>query len=206
MNITHTWLKEKGACEEGTQWFLNQTKVVHTEVIKSLIKEVQFNWANWIITKLMTKTQNVQYACYSAKQSLHLFEKLYPNDKRPRQAIVAVYKWAKNPTEENRSAAMSAEAAARSAAWSAAMSAESAAWSAAMSAEAAARSAAESAEAAARSAAWSAESAAWSAARSAESAAWSAARSAAWSAARSAESAAWRKILKYGLRLIKGLN
>jgi hypothetical protein len=112
-----------------------------------------------------TKKDSVALSIFSAELVLKNYEKLYPDDKRPREAIEAAKKVLENDNEENRSAA-----------WSAAESAWSAAWSA--------RSAAWSAESAAESAAWSAESAAESAAWSAESAAESAARSAAWSAAR----------------------
>ena len=99
------------------------------------------------------KKDSVSLAIYATSLVLKNFEKVYPNDKRPRQAIQSARKWLKYPTEENRLAAGSA---ALSATWSV--------WSAAESAE--------------RSAAWSAESAAESAARSA---AWSAAGSAAGS-------------------------
>ena len=157
MKITLEWLREKNACGEGTQWFLSQTESEHQAVIKALIKEGQYNWANWTLTNLMTHKQNVQYSCYAAKQSLYTFEKLYPTDKRPRKAISAAIKWANNPTDANRSAA---ESAARSA-WSAAESAWSAARSAAWSAEESAWLARSTAESAARSAAGSAWSAAW---------------------------------------------
>ena len=119
------------------------------------------------------KEDSVSLAIYSAKLCLKNFEKVYPDDKRPRQAIEAAINYLKEPTEENMSAARSAWSAAESAAESAA---RSAAWSAAESAGSAARSAAESAARSAWSAARSAESAARSAAESA-------ARSAAWSAA-----------------------
>ena len=86
------------------------------------------------------------------------FEKEFPDDKRPREAIEAKRKFIDGEiTEKELRSARSAARSARSAARSAAESAESAAWSAARSA---ARSAAESA---AWSAAWSARSAAWSA-------------------------------------------
>jgi len=108
------------------------------------------------------------------------FEKVYPNDDRPRKAIEAKQSWLKGEIDDKelsaaRSAAESAWSAAESAAWSAARSAaqsaaESAAWSAARSA----------AQSAARSAVWSAESVARSAAWATT---WSAARSAVWSAA-----------------------
>ncbi len=123
---------------------------------KSDDKEV---WSDMRIIKAYKwqKKDSVALSIYSAELCINEFEKVYPTDKRPREAIEAAKKWLLEPTKENESAA----------AWSAA--------SAAASAESAARSA--SAESAARSAAWSARSAAWSArsARSAESA-WSAAR------------------------------
>jgi len=97
-----------------------------------------------------TKKDSVSLSIYAAELCLDNFEKEYPEDKRPREAIEAAKKWLKNPTQKNKSAARSAE----SAAWSA----ESAAWSAARSAARSAESAARSAESAARSA-WSAESA-----------------------------------------------
>lgn len=120
-------------------------------------------WVKW------TKKDSVAQAIYAAELVLDNYEKNYPNDLRPREAIEAAKKVLKNDTVKNRSAARSA-----------ARSAESAAWSA--------ESAAESARPAARSAAWPA----WSAARSAAWSAWSAAESAAWSAA---ESAAKKRIM-----------
>jgi hypothetical protein len=108
-----------------------------------------------------TKRDSVSLSVFSAELVIGNYEKLYPNDGRPRKAIEAAREWIANPSAASaESAAWSAESAA-SAAWSAASaeSAASAAWSAAMWSAA------------------SAESAAWSAA-SAESAAWSAASAA----------------------------
>ncbi len=104
------------------------------------------------------KKDSVAMAVYAAELCVQNFEKTYPKDPRPRQAIEAAKKWIIDPTEKN-------ESAAESAAW---LAAESAADSAAWSAESAARSAAESA---ADSAAWSAKSAAWLAWLAADSAA-----------------------------------
>ncbi len=110
-----------------------------------------------------TKKDSVALSIFAAELCLKEFEKLYPDDKRPREAIEAARAVLAHDTAKNRSDAWSAARSAESDAWSAARSAESAAWSA-----------------------WSARSA-WSAA---ESAAWSAARSAARSAAESAWSSA----------------
>lgn len=109
------------------------------------------------------KKDSVALSIYAAELCIDTFEKEYPEDKGPREAIEAAKKWLKNPTKKNRSAAASAaRSAARSArsAWSARST-----WSA-WSAASAARSA------------WSAARSAWSAASAAE----SAAESAAWSA------------------------
>src|SRR6202012_6217924 len=117
------------------------------------------NHAIWAMqaTTVNCKQQIVQLSCAFANESLTNFEKLYPNDKRPRLAIQSATDYMLGKiTIEQLSAARSAWSA-ESAAWSA-----ESAWSAAESAE--------SAWSAAESAAWSAE----SAARSAESAAWSA--------------------------------
>ncbi len=147
-------------------------------------------WVKW------TKKDSVAQAIYAAELVLDNYEKNYPNDLRPREAIEAAKKVLKNDTVKNRSAAWSARSAALSAAesaWSAAWSAAESAWSAAESAWSAAW-AAESAAESARSAALSAESAEESARSAALSAAESA-RSAAESARSAALSAAKKRIM-----------
>ena len=73
-----------------------------------------------------TKKDSVSLAVFAAELVLPDFEKEYPNDKRPREAIEAAKKVLKRDNKANRDAA-SAENAAESAARSAARSAESAA-------------------------------------------------------------------------------
>ena len=80
-----------------------------------------------------TKKDSVALSIYSAELVLTNFEKIYPDDDRPRKALEAAKKVLKNDNKKNRSAAESARSAwsaARSAAWSAAGSARSAAGSA----------------------------------------------------------------------------
>jgi hypothetical protein len=117
-------------------------------------------WSEMRLLKVYkwTKKDSVSLAIYAAELVLGNYEKKYPDDKRPREAIEAAKNVLKNDNRKNREAAEAAAEAARSAArsaWSAARSAARSAWSAAWSAEAAAE--------AARSAARSAWSAAWSA-------------------------------------------
>jgi hypothetical protein len=116
VEITKEWLLEKKACSEGTEWFLNQKESDAEKVIENLLRENHFNWANWALTKLMTVRQCRQYAIFAAEQVLEIFEKQYPDDKRPRLAIEAAKAVMENNTEENRRAADAAAYAANAAA------------------------------------------------------------------------------------------
>jgi len=57
---------------------------------------------------LRFKQWNVRIVIHKALSVLPLFEKKYPDDQRPRQAIAAAQLWLDYPTEENRAAARSA--------------------------------------------------------------------------------------------------
>ena len=83
-----------------------------------------------IKTYKFTKRMAVEWSVYCARLCLKNFEKEYPKDKRPREAIEAAENWLSNPTQKKRSAARSAAGSAGSAAGSAMSAAESAAESA----------------------------------------------------------------------------
>jgi hypothetical protein len=219
MKITLDWLKEKSACSAGVEWFQSQKETDSLAVLNALIKADKLDWANWTIVRLMTHKQQTQYAVHAAEQVIGIYEKQYPDDNRPRQAIEATKKCIDDPSEENKRAAEAAAwaagaAEAAEAAWAAAWAAGAveAAGAAAGAAEAAAEAAwaagaaARAVEAAARAveAAGAAAWAAGAAARAAE-AAWAAAR-AAWAAgaAWAARAAMKKKILKYGIKLLAG--
>ena len=88
------------------------------------------------------KKDSVALSVYAAELCLDNFEKMYPEDKRPRLAIDAAKQWMKNPNEGTARAAYSAAySAADSAAASAADSAADSAASAARAAYSAARAA-----------------------------------------------------------------
>ena len=161
--ITKEWLKKKGACRDGVQWFLAQEETSTKSILLKLHKENRTGDALWVIHNTMNKKQSVQLAVFLARLCLEIFEKQAPEDDRPRKAIEAAEVYLKNPCYRTKTAARSASSAARSAAYSVARLAASAANSAAYSAYSAARSSA-------RSAAYSASYSADSAARSARSA------------------------------------
>ena len=146
MKISDSWLSENFACSEGCDWFHAQTETDGVKVVKKLLVEDKWEWANWTFVRLMTHKQKVQYAVFAAEQVIKIFEDKYPDDDRPRKAIEAAKKWIKNPTGKDRGtagvawatsrAAWAAEAAAR-AAWAtaratsrAAGAVEAAAWAA----------------------------------------------------------------------------
>lgn len=79
-----------------------------------LIEKDKECWREMRVVKAYewTKKDSVAIAIYAARLVLPIFEKLYPNDKRPRKAIEAAVNWLKNPTEKNRIAAKKAARAA----------------------------------------------------------------------------------------------
>jgi hypothetical protein len=97
----------------------------------------------------LTQIIAVQWAAECAKRVLRHYEDRYPEDKRPREAIQAALKWAKDPTEANRVAAAYAAAAIANAATAAAYAAAYAAADAAYAAYAYADAADAAADAAA---------------------------------------------------------
>ena len=132
---------------------------------------------------------SVAMAIYAAELVIEYYEKEYPNDTRPRQAIDAAKSWLVNPT---RAAARAARAAANAAA-------DASAHAAARAARAAAHAAADAAHAAARASAHAAARAARSAANAAADAAHAAARAAA-RAARAAANAAGAATARLGMK------
>jgi hypothetical protein len=175
MELTKKWLEEKNACDDGITWFEKAGTATVEETVEKLLTEEKYDWANWLLPRCLTKEQNVKYAIHAAEMVLPIYEKKYPDDMRPRQAIDAAKSG--TPAWAAGEAAWAAEAAraAGAAAWAAAWAAGAAAW-----------------------AAEAAGAAAWAAARAAGAAAW-----AAEAAARAAEADIYKKIITYGLDLIK---
>jgi hypothetical protein len=130
MQITVEKLKELGACYESIEAFpLRWGKSVDSiELLESLRDRVNFDWANWLIVRIMTRKQYSAYAIFAAEQVLNNFELAYPNDQRPRLAIEAAKNVLQNDTRETRAAAGKVAGAA---AWAAgAAEAAGAAWAA----------------------------------------------------------------------------
>jgi len=189
MKITKEFLKKWNAYPDGFEYVVKNGFIGLDTVsfVKKLMEHGKLDWANWLIVRAMKKPQYVAYAIYSAEQVIDIFEKKFPDDKRPRQAIEAAKEYLKT---KNKGVAGDVAWAA-GAAWAAAEAAEAAgaaAWAAGAAAEAAAG-AAEAVGVAGD--AGDAGDAAEAAAGAAE-------------AAGDAENAMKTKILNYGLTLLEG--
>lgn len=202
--ITTDWLKNRGACSEGMEWFSMQSVTDGCAVVKNLISAGKIEWANWLITRMLDRKCRIRYAVFAAEQVLDIFEKQYHDNKRPKIAIESARLVLKNDTPETRAAAKdageSAEAAG-AAAWAAGNADWTAAWAAgnaAWSARNAAWAARESTEASEESDCTVGESA-WAAGESAE-----AAGAAAWTAGNADEVSMKIKIIKHGISLLEG--
>lgn len=98
MNITEKWLGEKCACLDGVKWFKAEKERGAIKVIQKLMIENRFPWANWLIVRVMARKQYLAYAIFAAEQVIDIYEKKYPNNKMPRQAIEAAKAVLENDT------------------------------------------------------------------------------------------------------------
>src|SRR3990167_165452 len=109
MKITKRWIEKYNPCSRAVEWFWKQKERDNIKVLKKLIAEDKLDWANWAIVKFMAELGTirgyqmyVKYAVFAAKNVIDIFEKEYPDDKRPRQAIEAAKKCLKNPSKKNK--------------------------------------------------------------------------------------------------------
>jgi hypothetical protein len=118
MNLTIKKLEKLGACSGAREKFLSQKETDVKKIITSLL-DYNIIWANWLIVRLMTHRQKIRYAIYAAELVIDLYEKKYPEDQRPRNAINTAKAYLKNPSIKNKNAAYAAANAAYAAAYAA---------------------------------------------------------------------------------------
>jgi len=209
MQITKEWLEGHNACNDGKEWFLAERIFEPISALENMIKKEKIKWANWLIVRVMERKQYIAYTIYAAEQVIHIYEKKYPEDKRPRIKIKAA-KCINNNTVKNRHAAAYADAAAAYAAVHAAADAAAADAAAAYAAVHAADDAVHAADDAAADAAAYTAYTAYAVANDAylDAVAPDIADATTYAIAYAAYAAARRgmelKILNYGLKLLKG--
>jgi len=117
MKITKKWLQKNRACSPGVQRFLSQDETDAAKIMLGLIECGRPEDSRWVTQKLITtKKQAVLIAVFAAECVLDIFEKKYPDDKRPRNAINAAKAWLKNSCKKTKEAAEAAVCAAYDAA------------------------------------------------------------------------------------------
>ena len=132
------WYKQEGTIEackngfHGSKRIIDAMQYVDLEVLALAevrgVSDKEDDKECWEEIKLVKawkweKKDSVELAIFAAELVIDIFEKQYPDDKRPREAIKAAKKWLKNPTEENRHAASASAAYAYASAASASASA-----------------------------------------------------------------------------------
>lgn len=150
--ITTEFLQSINACQSGIDQVDKYENKEPVAVIRQLVADNHWDWANWLLPRLMDYKGYVSYAVFAALQVIDIYEKKYPNDKRPRLAIEAAQRCIDDPSKKNKlEAAARAWSAEEAAAEEAEIKIPEAAWAAAAAARAA-----EEAARAAEEAAWAA--------------------------------------------------
>ena len=117
MKITTELLESLNACQSGINLVATYPDKDHEAVIRRLVADDHWDYANWLLPRLMSYKGYVSYAVYAAKLVLPIWEKKYPDDKRPRKAIEAAKRCIDDPSKKNKEAAREAAATATWAAW-----------------------------------------------------------------------------------------
>jgi hypothetical protein len=113
MKITTEFLKSLNACQSGINLVATYPDKDPEAVIRRLVADDHWDYANWLLPRLMDYRGYVSYAVYAAELVLPIWEKQCPKDGRPRKAIEAAKRCIDDPSENNkREAAWVAEAAA----------------------------------------------------------------------------------------------
>ena len=113
MKLSLEILQKHGACSEGVKWYQENGESETVErTVEKLINATntpnKLNWANWLLSRMLSRKDKIRYAIFAAEQVIEIFEKKYPDDKRPRNAIMAAKKYLKNPSLKNKNAANAA--------------------------------------------------------------------------------------------------
>jgi hypothetical protein len=127
--ITKKWLGKHGACRDSLEYVCanNYMGLNGIDFIEKLMRDNRTLDASWLIVRVMNKKQKVQYDIFAAELVIPIFEKEYPVDIRPREAIGAAKAYLKHPHLKTKCAARAAADAAAYAARAAAADAADAA-------------------------------------------------------------------------------
>jgi hypothetical protein len=87
MIVTKEQLKALYPCIDGYEYWLKVNKPDLEEFMIQAWEDGYVNWANWLFVRVVPRELYLKYAIYSAELSLPIFEKCFPYDRKPRNAI-----------------------------------------------------------------------------------------------------------------------
>lgn len=105
MKLTKEMLKRYDACECGYKWYLKNGCDTVEKTMELLLSSGKTDWADWLIARVLKRKHKIMYAIYAAEQVIDLYEKEYPKDDRPRNAIEVAKEYLKNPNKGTKKAA-----------------------------------------------------------------------------------------------------
>ena len=117
--ITTELLESLNACQSGINLVATYPDKDHEAVIRRLVADDHWDYANWLLPRLMDYRGYVSYAVYAAELVLPIWEKKYPDDKLPRKAIEAAKRCIDDPSENNKREAWPEAWAVATATWAA---------------------------------------------------------------------------------------
>ena len=161
MNINKEYIEGLSPCADRLQNYLNHYAEWSGSLSEFLdLDKITRKDKMWVFVRSVSTDFKRRFAIEVTESVLHIFEQKYPNDKRPREAIVAAKLFLDGALSRKADAAAAADAAAYAAADAAhAAAADAAAYAADAAAAAAHAAAADAAYAAAYAAAWAASAA-----------------------------------------------
>jgi len=91
MELTKQILENHRACSQRIEWYTSNGEPDSVEeTIEKLLssdEREKFGWSNWLLSRVLPPDDKIRYAIFAAELVLDIFEKEYPDDKRPRNAI-----------------------------------------------------------------------------------------------------------------------
>ena len=105
--ITDEWIKEKKVCSPAIDWW-DKKERDPIIILRKLIAEKRYEWANWFIVRIMSEVQYREYIIFTANSELKEIIKKYPHNKYPLLAINTAKEFLKNPSPKNKKEANTA--------------------------------------------------------------------------------------------------
>ena len=100
MLLTKQILENYRACDETMSWYTSNGEPDSVEeTIEKLLSSDEcekFDWSNWLLSRVLPLDDKIRYAIFAAELVIDIFEKEYPNDNRPRNAIETAREYLSN--------------------------------------------------------------------------------------------------------------